>query len=370
MNLTDAQTPSPVSGAPRAETPIVQAIAYGIQAPNPHNTQAWKLELVSETEALLYIDERRLLPATDPPARQIHIGAGCFIETLAAGISGSGHETDVEYLPRGAHGLEEVGRKPVARIALRRSAATRRDDLADFIGQRQTNRKPYTGPLLRDQEAQEIRGQVLSDDVEALILNQPEEMRPLLDIFDRAMEIEATTRHLYEETRVWFRFNERQRRAHRDGLSIAQMGTDGLRRRVFEWALRNGNPRQWFSPRSIGSFLKTYRQGIDSARGLVLLKTKTNRQSDWLEVGRGFARLTLALTQLGLTSHPYSQVLQEFPEMADLQAEFNHLLGVREPAKIQMAVRVGRAERAYVALRRDPEDFIIDSTTGSDATPS
>ncbi|MGH2963700.1 MAG: Acg family FMN-binding oxidoreductase, partial [Solirubrobacterales bacterium] len=97
---------------------------------------------------MLYIDERRLLPATDPPARQIHIGAGCFIETLAVGISESRYQTDIEYLPRGAYGLEEVGRKPVARIALRQSAAIRRDDLADFIGQRQTNRKPYTGPLL------------------------------------------------------------------------------------------------------------------------------------------------------------------------------------------------------------------------------
>jgi len=370
VNVTDAQTPSPPSGAPGAETPIFEAIAYGIQAPNPHNTQAWKFELVSDTEALLYIDERRLLPATDPPARQIHIGAGCCIETLAVGMSGSGYETDVEYLPRGAHGLEEVGRKPVARIALRRSAAIRRDDLADYIGRRQTNRKPYTGPLLSEEEANQIRGQVSSDDVEVLIVNQPEEMPPLLDIFYRAMEIEATTRHLYEETRIWFRFNESQRRAHRDGLSIAQMGTDGLRRRVVEWALRNGNPRQWFSPRSIDSFLKTFRQGIDSARGLVLLKTRTNQQPDWLEAGRTFARVTLALTQLGFTTHPYNQVLQEFPEMADLQTEFNQLLGVGEPEKIQMAVRVGRADRAYVALRRDPEDFIIDSPTGSDATPS
>jgi hypothetical protein len=370
MNVTGGRTPNLSSDASPAESPIRQAIAYGIHAPNPHNTQAWKLELVSDTEALLYIDDRRLLPATDPPARQIHIGAGCFIETLAVGISESAYETDVEYLPGGAYGLEEVGRKPVARIALRQSAATRRDDLAHFIGERQTNRKPYRGPLLSDEEAEEIRGHVSSDDIEVLIINQPQEMRPLLDIFYRAMEIEAKTPHLYEETRIWFRFNESQRRAHRDGLSVAQAGIDGLKRRLSEWALRNGNPRAWFSPRSIGSLLKTYRRGIDSARGLVLLQTKTNRQPDWLEVGRGFARVTLALTKLGLTQHPYSQVLQEYPEMAELQAEFNQQLGVREPEKIQMAVRVGRADRAYVALRRDPEDFITDGTTGHDATPA
>jgi hypothetical protein len=80
-----------------------------------------------------------------------------------------------------------------------------------------------------------------------LILRQPEEMRPLLDIFYRAMEIEAKTPRLYEETRIWFRINERQRQAHRDGLSIPQSGIDGLRGRVLEWTLRNGNPKQWFS---------------------------------------------------------------------------------------------------------------------------
>jgi hypothetical protein len=67
---------------------------------------------VSDVEAVLYVDERRLLPATDPPARQIHIGCGRFIETLAAGASTMGYTTAVENFPEGLHGLEEVGRKP------------------------------------------------------------------------------------------------------------------------------------------------------------------------------------------------------------------------------------------------------------------
>jgi Nitroreductase family len=340
-------------------TPIFRAITYGRQAPSPHNTQAWKLDPVSDTEALLYIDERRLLHATDPPARQIHIGAGTFIETLAVGMSHHGYETDVDYLPDGAYGFEEIGHKPVARIGLRQSAAVRPDGLAQFIGQRQSNRKPYSGPPLTDREAADIRAEARSDSVEVVIIDGPAQMKPLQDIFYKAMEIEVKTPHLYEETRIWFRFNERQRQAHRDGLSIAQAGTDGVRRRIVEWGLRNGRPKQWFSPRSINSFLKGYRRGIDSAAGLVLLKTATNDQLSWLQAGRSFMRFQLALTKYGLTSHPYSQVLQEYPEMTALQAEFNDLLGVREPAKIQMAVRIGRADRAYAALRRNAEDLQI-----------
>jgi hypothetical protein len=52
--------------------------------------------------------------------------------------------------------------------------------------------------------------------------------------------------------------------------------------------------------------------------------------------------------------------------MSDLQAEFNALLGVRESEKVQMAVRVGRAERAYQARRRDVRDFLV----GDEARPA
>jgi hypothetical protein len=345
-----------------SQTPIMRAIAWGIRAPNPHNTQAWKFRPVSDTEALLYIDERRLLPVTDPPARQIHIGAGCCIETLAVGMSTEGYETDVELLPDGPHGFEEIGHKPVARIELRPGAATRPDELADAIGRRQSNRKPYTGPLLTDTEADEIRSHIAPGTIEVLTVNQPDAMRPLLGVFYQALEIEVTTRRLYEETRIWFRFNERQRRrTHRDGLSTPQAGIDGLKRRLIEWTLRDGDPKRWFGRRTINATLTTLRQGIDSARGIVMLKTATNQQIDWLDAGRAFARVHLGFTQLGLTLHPYNQVLQEYPEMTALQSEFDELVGVREPQKIQFAARVGRAERAYVAPRRDPADFVVDA---------
>src|SRR5262245_5346585 len=210
----------------------MQAVACGIQAPNPHNTPAWKLRLTSDVEALLYIDERRLLPATDPPARQIHIGAGCFVETLAVGMRARDYETDVEYLPEGPYGLDEVGHKPVARITLRPAWSTTPGGepgsagLADAIGRRQTNRRAYGGPFLTEGEAEEIRAGLApttaGTTVEVVTLTGPGEMRPLLDIFQRAMEIEMTTRHLYEETRIWFRFDERQRQTRRDGLSLPQ----------------------------------------------------------------------------------------------------------------------------------------------------
>jgi hypothetical protein len=50
--------------------------------------------------------------------------------------------------------------------------------------------------------------------------------------------------------------------------------------------------------------------------------------------------------------HPYSQVLQEFPEMTELQRQFNDLMGVAGEEKIQMAVRLGKAPTPYYSYRR------------------
>jgi hypothetical protein len=341
--------------------PILGAIAWGIRAPSPHNTQAWKFQPLSDMAALLYVDEERLLPATDPPARQIHIGAGCCIETLAVGMTTEGYDTNVEVLPDGPYGLDEIGHKPVAHIELRPRSATRPDPLANAIGRRQTNRKPYTGPWLADNEAEQLRSYMPPSHVAISTFNHPDAVRPLLDIFYRAYEIEITTRHLWDETRHWFRFNEQQRRTLRDGLSVPQSGVDGLKRHFIEWTLHDGDPKRWFSRFSTRSMLSTLRKSIGSGRGVMLLTTPTNQQVDWIRAGRAFARVHLGLTQLGLTCNPNSQVLQEYPEMAALQREFNELVGVRDPQKVQMAARVGRADRAYVAPRRDPSDFVLDS---------
>src|SRR4051812_27220592 len=51
-------------------------LAHAILAPNPHNRQPWLVELSGADEIVFYPDTARLLPATDPPNRQITVGCG------------------------------------------------------------------------------------------------------------------------------------------------------------------------------------------------------------------------------------------------------------------------------------------------------
>ena len=336
-----------------SDTPISRAIAYGLNAPNPHNTQAWKFKNISDLETLVYLDEHRLLPMTDPPARQIHIGCGCFIETLAVGASDMGYATGVNYLPEGSYTFEEIGRKPVARITLDKRGSIQKDELFDYIFERQTNRKNYGGPFVSDAEVDSLRRSFNDDSVKFVFLNDPKEMRPFFDVFYKAMEIETITRRTYEESRIWFRFSEKERAEKRDGLSVPAMGYSGFSRWFNEWYLNKGNPSRWYSKSSINGSLGKFRRAIDSSQGIVFLKTATNNQLDGVKTGRVYARIALGAAKHGLFMQPCSQVLQEYPEMKELQGEFNRLLGVKGDEKVQMAARVGRGDRPYYTYRRN-----------------
>ena len=87
---------------PRPDTtPILEALRYGVTAPSAHNTQPWRIELVSESEARMYFDPSRRLPATDPRGRQVHISHGTLIEMTVIAATSFGYRTEVELLPEG-----------------------------------------------------------------------------------------------------------------------------------------------------------------------------------------------------------------------------------------------------------------------------
>jgi hypothetical protein len=339
--------------------PVMKAIAYGLTAPSPHNSQSWFIDTLSSTEMLLYV--KQVLPETDPPARQIHMGAGCFIECVAIGMSNEGYETKVDYFPEGEYEIlpNKLSDKPVAKISLIKNPDIQKEVLFDYLYQRGTNRKPYKGKMINQDEFSQIKTLTGKTHSEMIFITGKTEMQPYLDIFREAMEIETKTRMTNEETRKMFRFSEKERVEKKDGISIPQMGYKGMIEKIAEKSLNNGDSITWHSDKNFKATMKGINKGIYSSKGIIMFKTATNTMLDWVLSGRDYARYNIAIAKLGLVTHPYNQVIQEYPEMADLQGQFRKLANVNEGEKVQMIVRIGRAESSYKSWRKEVEDYII-----------
>jgi hypothetical protein len=100
-----------------------------------------------------------------------------------------------------------------------------------------------------------------------------------------------------------------------------------------------------------------FRQGLDmfraraaSARAFVWLRNDGQTRASQIDAGRAYMRFTLSAAEQGLAVHPWSQTLQEYPEMADLYREVHDLIG--GGACVQMLVRVGYAPGVVHAPRR------------------
>ncbi len=87
--------------------------------------------------------------------------------------------------------------------------------------------------------------------------------------------------------------------------------------------------------------------------------TGGNSRLDQLEAGRGYMRLTLQATELGLALHPMSQLLQEYKEMKDLQSEFLNLVNAKSDERVQMLCRVGYGPKTTASPRWPLKNRII-----------
>ncbi len=336
--------------------PILKAIAVGINAPSPHNTQSWKFKVINDTTMYLYVNENILLTATDPPCRQIHMGAGCFIETLVIGATTFGYKSNVTYFPEGYESQKAFGVKPVAKIELLKAIESA-DSLSSYINTRQTNRREYNGDLISKQEFETLKE--IAGNLHSKLIFINENFKPYFEIFNKGFEIESRTFRTNEETRNLFRFSEKQRAEKGDGISIPQMGYHGIMKYLAERSLDNGNKEKWHSDKSINLSMKNVAKGIESSKGIVIWVTEANTFEDWIKSGRDYVRFSLALTQQNLYAHPYNQAIQEYDEMKAIRDDLDKLLNIKGNQKIQMVVRIGRSSEPYLSYRRPLDTYII-----------
>src|SRR5436309_8474950 len=111
------------AGAKRAEI-WTTLLETAIHAPSPHNVQPWRVRVISDSEADLFIDKERTLPKEDVTGSFIILTMGMFIEALALLADNRGlrlhhslHQDPSRYTPEAIAATRET-MLPFARLRL------------------------------------------------------------------------------------------------------------------------------------------------------------------------------------------------------------------------------------------------------------
>ena len=334
--------------------PRLNVLAYAILAPNPHNMQPWRIALGEGSTFTVYCDLDRLLPETDPPNRQVTIGFGCFLELVRQAAAESGLRADITPFPDGEP-QPLLDERPVAHVELVEDSSVQHDPLFSTVLARRTSRlvydtsKPVANNILAELHAATVDGvDVFTSSDEAFV----GDLRKLtVDAWDIEWSTASTRRESIEVMHV----GKAAVDAKPYGLAIDDRLTSTLGK------LGMMSPEALDDPETSAykESFKFYERGCQSAMAFVWSTTPTNTRLAQLEAGRAWLRIQLAANALGLSFHPLSQALQEFPEMAEHYQRAHELLARNEGETVQMLARLGYAPGVGPAPRQALESMLV-----------
>lgn len=330
-------------------------LSYALLAPNPHNMQPWLVRLDGDDALTLYTDPARGLPETDPFDRQILIGHGCFLELLALAAAEEGYAAEIEPFPDGAPDLTgRLDARPIAHVRFRSGAAAP-DPLFGHALTRPTNRNPYQARPVPADTLARLTAAASRPGLSAHAVGEGDLAVQLRDLTWRGHEREVTSPAAWQESVDVMRIGPAEVARHRDGLvlegpMLAALNAAGIMTRE---TLADPNSQ-------------AFRQGLDMYRPLAasapafawIANDGASREGE-LSAGRAYLRLALEAEAHGLAIHPWSQALQEYPEMADLFEEVHSLIG--DGQRLQMLVRAGYAASVLPAPRRGLSAHLIET---------
>lgn len=327
------------AGSPLYPDPMRRALSYAILAPNPHNRQPWIVDLKSDTEAVLTCDLDRLLPATDPFARQIVIGLGCFLELFSIAAADQGYRADIRYFPEGDAG-DNLDRRPIAHLSLTKHPGLAPDPLFAHALNRHTNRNPYdTGRAVGEDALGRLRN-APKGSVEVGTANGGRLLDDLRTLTRDAMVAEVQAPEAYQESIDLMRIGRAEIEANPDGIALGGAFLEALNLTGILTRETLADP----ASRSYQIGLDMIEDGAMTSMGFVWINTIGNSRTAQIEAGRAYLRVALQATADGLSMQPMSQALQEYPAMAPYYRACHDRLTSQPGERVQMLARLGFAK--------------------------
>jgi nitroreductase len=331
-----------------------ELLETAVHAPSPHNVQPWRIKILSETQADLFIDSARTLPKEDTTGSFIILTMGMFIEALRILAANKGfhlqHSIYHEPSWYAVEILNTTGQTllPFARLELIATAPT--ESLADAAAflKRRTSRislKPDPIPV-EDIEFLWLLADTWSHRFE--VITDKDSIERILKKNIEAVFEDLNNRDYHDEIVEWFRFTDKKSKETRDGLDYRCMNTS---RSAFWLSARV--PRLLQLPLTNALLAKVYRRQLGLVPTLGMLAGKFWAAESAFETGSFLMQFWLATAQHNLYIHPFGNLVTNKKAAAWLLNE----TGVSD---IWLIFKIGYSDEPPKSYRRTVEEILLD----------
>ena len=324
-----------------------------VHSPSPHNVQPWRVRILNENEADLFIDSNRTLPKEDPTGSFIILTMGMFIEGLKQLAAHRGLRLEHNEYNAPSWYAEEIVRLreqtflPFARLRL--TADTNlwsKFDPALFL-KRRTSRISLKPDAIPEAVVADLKRLAKEWNHRYEQVTDRQSIERILKKNTDSLFEDLNNRDYHDEIVTWFRFTDKAARLHRDGLDYRCMNTS---RSAF-W-LSAKVPQLLQMPISRPLLAKVYRSQLGRVPTVGLLSGDFWAAESAFNTGSFLMQFWFATAQHNLYIHPYGNLVTNKPAADWLLKE----TGISD---IWLIFKIGYSDEPPKSYRRSVEEILL-----------
>ena len=317
--------------------------------PTIHNLQPQKLKIISENEAHLYYDPKRLLPYGDPDSVFATVAMGVFIEHLSISAGHYGYTVKINKIFDDI----SVNKKEDTLFAiLKLKKSNIKEPIeASLIKKRRTSRVKYNNIAVKKNILNKLKKEAQLFDNNFYYTQDDELINSLKKINQEALFDDLANDDIRKELDSLFRYNKGDAEIKQDGLWAKCMGFGGgLLKSVFQ------THERWTKGLPKIILRNTYMSSFVGTKTICWYRSSFENTIDYIKNGRMFARSWLHLTDHKLYMHPFGSLVTNSSAHEKIKAKFYNK---KNNNPIWMIFRIGYSQTPARSYRMKTNKFLI-----------